>query len=74
MFEEVIMVILLVVLWLMTIWWVPASSLTLWLSAGFALFALVLAMPSVSRHWYWLPIGGLAGLGMALGIMLGDYT
>ncbi|MFH7565407.1 hypothetical protein [Oceanimonas smirnovii] len=68
------MVILLVVLWLMTIWWVPASSLTLWLSAGFALFALVLAMPSVSRYWYWLPIGGLAGLGMALGIMLGDYT
>ncbi|MGP7734546.1 hypothetical protein [Oceanimonas smirnovii] len=68
------MVILLVVLWLMTIWWVPASSLTLWLSAGFALFALVLAMPSVSRHWYWLPIGGLAGLGMTLGIMLGDYT
>lgn len=68
------MVILLIVLWLMTIWWVPASSLTLWLSAGFALFTLVLAMPSVSRHWYWLPIGGLAGLGMALGIMLGDYT
>ncbi|MDX1267580.1 MAG: hypothetical protein R3311_09465 [Oceanisphaera sp.] len=60
------MVVLLVLSWLLLLWWVPNSALTLWLSAGFALFALLLAMPSVSRHWYWLPIGGLAGLGMVL--------
>ncbi|MGR7919931.1 hypothetical protein [Zobellella denitrificans] len=65
------MVVLLVLAWLTVVWWVPASGLTLWLSAGFALFALVLAMPSVSRHWYWLPVGGLAGLGLALGLLLG---
>ncbi|OIN10007.1 hypothetical protein [Oceanisphaera psychrotolerans] len=64
------MVVLLVLIWLSLLWWVPGSALTLWLSAGFALFALLLAMPSVSRHWYWLPIGGLAGLGMALGMMM----
>ena len=60
------MVMLLVLGWLLMLWWVPSSSLILWLSAGFALFAVVLAMPSVSRHWYWLPVGGLAGLGVAL--------
>ncbi|MDP5293089.1 hypothetical protein Q9290_12465 [Oceanimonas sp. CHS3-5] len=68
------MVVLLVLGWLTLAWWVPASSLTLWLSAGFALFALALITPSLSRHWYWLPVGGLAGLGMALGIMLSDYA
>ncbi|MBL1376793.1 hypothetical protein [Zobellella iuensis] len=65
------MVVLLVLGWLLLVWWVPATALTLWLSAGFALFALVLAMPSVSRYWYWLPVGGLAGLGLTLGLLLG---
>ncbi|MFP2770132.1 hypothetical protein [Oceanisphaera sp. KMM 10153] len=60
------MVLLLVSAWLLLLWWVPNSALTLWLSAGFALFALLLAVPSVSRHWYWLPVGGLAGLGVVL--------
>ncbi|PSJ40044.1 hypothetical protein [Zobellella taiwanensis] len=64
------MVVLLVLAWLTLVWWVPTSSLTLWLSAGFALFALVLALPAVSRHWYWLPVGGLAGLGLTLGLLL----
>ncbi|GGB36881.1 hypothetical protein GCM10011502_07530 [Oceanisphaera marina] len=66
------MVMLLVLGWLLMLWWVPGSSLILWLSAGFALFAVVLAMPSVSRHWYWLPVGGLAGLGMLVGMMMTD--
>ncbi|PSJ46652.1 hypothetical protein C7H85_08545 [Zobellella endophytica] len=65
------MVVLLVLCWLTVVWWVPASALTLWLSAGFALFALLLTVPSVSRHWYWLPVGGLAGLGLTLGLLLG---
>lgn len=60
------MVALLVSGWLLLLWWVPHSALILWLSTGFALFALLLVMPSVSRHWYWLPVGGLAGLGMVL--------
>jgi hypothetical protein len=37
------MVLLLVSAWLSLLWWVPNSALTLWLSAGFALFALLLA-------------------------------
>lgn len=64
------MVMLLVLGWLLMLCWVPSSSLTLWLSAGFAIFAVVLAMPSVSRHWYWLPVGGLAGLGVVVSMML----
>ncbi|ART80865.1 hypothetical protein [Oceanisphaera avium] len=68
------MVMLLVVGWLLMAWWIPSSAITLWLSAGFALFALLLALPSVSRHWYWLPVGGLAGLGMAMGMMLTEQT
>ncbi|MCC4264972.1 hypothetical protein LL240_10975 [Oceanimonas baumannii] len=60
------MVVLLVLGWLMLAWWVPASSFALWLSAGFGLFTLVLVVPSVSRQWYWLPVGGLAGLGLLL--------
>ncbi|WP_417614319.1 hypothetical protein [Oceanisphaera sp.] len=63
---------LLVLGWLLMLWWVPSSSLTLWLSAGFALFTMVLAMPSVSRHWYWLPAAGLAGLGVIVGMMMTD--
>ncbi|GAA3716393.1 hypothetical protein GCM10022421_25210 [Oceanisphaera sediminis] len=65
------MVVLLVLCWLTVVWWVPNSALTLWLSAGFALFALLLMVPAVSRHWYWLPVGGLAGLGLTLGLLLG---
>lgn len=68
------MVMLLVLTWLLVVWWVPSSALTLWLSAGFALFALLLTLPSVSRHWYWLPVGGLAGLGMAMGMMLTEQA
>ncbi|ART82909.1 hypothetical protein CBP31_09950 [Oceanisphaera profunda] len=68
------MVMLLVLTWLLVVWWVPSSALTLWLSAGFALFALLLTLPSVSRHWYWLPVGGLAGLGMAVGMMLTEQA
>ena len=64
------MVVFLVLSWLMVVVWVPSSALTLWLSAGFALFAVLLAMPSLSRHWYWLPLGSLAGLGLALGLVL----
>ena len=66
------MVMLLVVTWLLIGLWVQSSALTLWLSAGFALFALLLVLPSVSRHWYWLPVGGLAGLGMAMSTMLAE--
>ncbi len=65
------MVVLLVLCWLTVVWWVPASALPLWLSAGFALFTLLLTVPSVSRHWCWLPVGGLAGLGLTLGLLLG---
>ncbi|MBO1518173.1 hypothetical protein [Oceanisphaera pacifica] len=64
------MVMLLVLGWLSVLWWVPSGSLTLWLSAGFALFAVVLAMPAVSRHWYWLPVGGLAGMGVVVGMIM----
>ena len=68
------MVMLLVVTWLLMVLWIPSNALTLWLSAGFALFALLLVLPSVSRHWYWLPVGGLAGLGMAMGMLLTEQT
>lgn len=68
------MVMLLVLSWLLMVWWIPSSALTLWLSAGFALFAVLLTLPSVSRHWYWLPVGGLAGLGMTMGMMLTEQT
>ncbi|WP_344959049.1 hypothetical protein [Zobellella aerophila] len=54
------MVVLLVLSWLMMVLWVPGAALNLWLSAGFALFTLLLAIPSLSRHWY---LGSLAGLG-----------
>ena len=64
------MVMLLVLGWLLMLWWVPSSAFILWLSAGFALFALVLVIPAVSRHWYWLPVGGLAGMGMVVGMMM----
>lgn len=72
--EGKIMVILLVLSWLLLVLWVPSSALMLWLSSGFALFALLLVLPSVSRHWYWLPVGGLAGLGMAMGLMLTEQA
>lgn len=68
------MVMLLVVAWLLMVLWVPSSAIILWLSAGFALFALLLTLPSVSRHWYWLPVGGLAGLGMAMSMMLTEQA
>ncbi|MGO1248013.1 MAG: hypothetical protein ACTHY5_11800 [Oceanisphaera sp.] len=64
------MVMILVLGWLSIFWWVPNGSLSLWLSAGFALFAVVLTMPTVSRHWYWLPVGGLAGMGVVVGMMM----
>ena len=68
------MVMLLVVTWLLMVLWIPSSALNLWLSAGFAMFALLLALPSVSRHWYWLPVGGLAGLGMAMGMIFTEQA
>ena len=68
------MVMWLVVTWLLMVLWIPSSALTLWLSAGFALFALLLVLPSNSRHWYWLPVGGLAGLGMAMGMLLTEQA
>ena len=68
------MVMLLVLSWLLMVLWIPNSALTLWLSAGFAMFALLLVLPSVSRHWYWLPVGGLAGLGMAMGMILTEQA
>ncbi len=56
------MVVILILGWLMSVWWVPGTALPLWLSAGFALFAILLVMPSLRRHWCWLPLGSIAGL------------
>lgn len=66
------MVMISVLSWLLALWWVPSSAIHLWLSAGFTMFALLLVLPLVRRHWYWLPVGGLSGLGMAMGIMLAE--
>ncbi|NLJ92933.1 MAG: hypothetical protein GX324_07750 [Aeromonadales bacterium] len=65
-------VAVLVLSWLLALWWVPHSALNVWLSGGFAMFAVLLVLPLVRRHWYWLPVGGLSGLGMAMGMILAE--